>query len=240
MRPKSTMSIKRLVPLFLLLPLLPACIIAQGGFDQELFLKPGDQINLKLGLAGCCYFIIPVPGPALWSVTPTTEGVTINPLSGLLTIAPTVPDGTQFSVYAGPRKILVTVYEPVLNPLYNSWKELEQITCDTEEPYVPAFNIDQIIFKPSGEFTVTWRPFEVYIDYRGAYTYDRETGELEMVINRSSANYIPDDFDGVGTATVEENGDIVLRDLWLGSPRRYDDTIPVPPVNCGHRITPYP
>ena len=42
---------------------------------------------------------------------------------------------------------------------------------------------------------------------------------------------IPDDFDGTGKFVIDEEGYLVLEDVWLGSPEDGGDM-----VNCGHRF----
>ena len=218
---------------------LPGCLIAQGGFEQELYLQPGDTINLDVGVGGCCYFILPLPIPALWSVSPIAEGASVNPVTGVLRISPDTPHGSIFTVNAGARQVTVYIYEPAQNPLVNTWREDAQFECDGGAEVNPEDAASEIIFLPNGEFSVTWHPFEVYKDYWGTYIYDLEAGTLEMTID--NGNYIPEDFDGSGTFTVDDEGRIELHNIWLGMPSYFpvgnDGVTSV--VHCGHRLVAY-
>ena len=82
------------------------------------------------------------------------------------------------------------------------------------------------MFQDTGEFSVTWTPFEVYYDYWGTYAYDEATGAL--VLSVDGGNYVPADLDGEGTAMVA-GGQLTLTDMWLGTAQ-----MPVTPVACGH------
>ncbi len=78
-----------------------------------------------------------------------------------------------------------------------------------------------------------WAPFEVYVDYWGTYQYDEAQGTLELTV--SNGNYIPDDLDGSGSVSFDEQGRLLLTDIWLGTPQLSTDT---GLAHCGHRFTP--
>jgi hypothetical protein len=92
------------------------------------------------------------------------------------------------------------------------------------------WTIKELRFKADGEFSVTWEPFEVYKDYWGTYAHEIGQGTLDLVV--TGGNYVPNDVDGSGSLLLDEEGRLVLRDLWLGS--RFEGTAP---ANCGHRFT---
>jgi hypothetical protein len=120
----------------------------------------------------------------------------------------------------------LVVYEPIDSPILGFWTELEQLACGGGAAFVPDPLIGELVFDESGEFSVTWTPFEVYIDYWGTFTHDSATGALSMTVE--GGNYVPPDVDGEGTATVMD-GQLRLDDIWLGSPQE-----PMTPVACGH------
>lgn len=165
-----------------------------------------------------------------WSVH-SEEDLSITP-TGLLQIGPFVPPGTIITVTAdlesGRRLITaeLEVYEPLQSPILGYWSETMQLPCDAGPPFVPEPTIPELIFYDTGEFTVTWTPFEVYIDYWGTFTHDTGTGALSLTVE--GGNYVPDDIDGEGTATVVD-GVLTLEDLWLGTAQD-----PVTPPACGH------
>lgn len=165
-----------------------------------------------------------------WSVD-AIDGVSID-AAGLLTVGPGVPAGTIITVTAdleAGRRIITTdleVYEPLESPLVGHWSEILQLPCDGGMPFMPEPTIPELIFYDTGEFTVTWTPFEVYIDYWGTFTHDPGTGALSLTV--TGGNYVPADVDGEGTATVV-GGELTLEDVWLGTSQD-----PVTPVACGH------
>ena len=236
MHPRSSRCPAYSIPFVLALTLLPGCLIVEGGFEGELYLTPGNSQQLHIGVGGCCYFILPVPNAAVWTVTPPTPGIAIHPLTGQLTVDAEVPHGTIVTVHGGTHRAALYIYDPNVAPLLKNWRETSQFDCETGDEASPEEGINEIIFTPAGEFSVTWHPFEVYRDYWGTYTYEHDTGKLEMTID--GGNYIPSDFDGDGTVMVEADGTVLLENIWLGTPIAGDESpLPAPP-GCGHRIVP--
>ncbi len=236
MYPKYSLRPTFSLPLLLVLTLLPGCLIVEGGLEGELYLTPGSSQQLHIGVGGCCYFILPVPNAAVWTITPPIPGITIHPTTGQLTVDAEVPHGTIVTVHGGTHRATLYIYDPNVAPLVNIWREISQFDCDTEIESSPEEGINEIIFTPAGKFSVTWHPFEVYRDYWGTYTYDHDTGRLEMTID--GGNYIPSDFDGDGTITVEADGTVLLEAIWLGTPNARDENPTPAPSGCGHRLTP--
>jgi hypothetical protein len=117
------------------------------------------------------------------------------------------------------------------NPLVDIWwREEAQFACGTQQQVAPEHPIGELRFRADGSFDVTWVPFETYRDYWGTYTYDPQRGTLSLTIARG--NYVPADVDGNGLFSIDEQGRLILTDMWLGS--RRDSKIP---ANCGHRFT---
>jgi len=227
----TTIAFLVLAPIF-----LSGCLIAEGGFQGEIYLEPGTTIPLHLGVGGCCYFILPLSTPTLWSLSPY-DAARIDPLSGVLTIDGDAEHGSSFTVTGGTATAVVYVFDPEKNPLVKNWYEVGQFSCEGGVETIPEYEIQEVIFTPAGDFTVTWYPFELYKDYWGTYTFDHETGALVMTIE--SGNHIPDNFDGEGTATVNEEGDLVLSDIWFGTASAiFGETPPATETGCGHRLTP--
>ena len=196
-------------------------------------MPPGGVYTFTLGVVECCYVFEPVQAFA-WSVEPS-QGASIDPDSGFFTVDEETPSGSVFTVSAdvenGRRAVSMDMHisTPESNPLARLWREEAQLACDDGEEVVPQVLIQELRFRADGTFGVTWHPFEVYVDYSGAYTYNLENGTLDLVI--SSGNYIPDDVDGSGSFSVDEQGRLVLRDMWLGSPQTETGEI-----HCGHRF----
>jgi hypothetical protein len=119
---------------------------------------------------------------------------------------------------------------PADNPLTGIWKEDVQFACGSGEEVAPERPIRELDFRDDGSFGVTWKPFETYVDYWGTYKYDPAQGTLDLTVD--DGNYIPDDLDGSGSLSFDEQGRLILMDMWLGSPSGSAG-----PANCGHRFT---
>jgi hypothetical protein len=203
-------------------------------FDQNVQMQPGETHAFSLGVVECCYIFEPVEASATWSVEPA-EGASIDPGTGVFTVDPDTPAGSVFTVSAdvenGRRVVSIEVYvfTPEANPFVGHWGEEAQFACDTGEEVPPEEPIRELAFRAEGTFSVTWMPFEIYRDYWGTYEYDLVEGTLDLVVN--GGNYVPDDVDGSGSFSFDEQGRLILRDIWLGSPYGGTD-----PANCGHRF----
>jgi hypothetical protein len=164
-----------------------------------------------------------------WSVE--GDDVTID-AGGTVTVDAAAVAGSTFTVTADVedgRRIITAdfeVYVPLQADILGTYTEVQQLPCDGGAALTPDPIIGELVFKDTGEFSVTWTPFEVYYDYWGTFTYDDGAGAL--VLSVDGGNYVPKDIDGEGTATVVD-GQLILEDMWLGVAQR-----PVTPVACGH------
>lgn len=203
-------------------------------------LPPGGTVVLVLGvldyevcgIGNRCF--VPVPVRATWSVTPA--GIAqIDPATGLLTIDSAAPSGSRFTVRAeveGGRHVVQTevhVFTPQSSPLVGYWQEQTQLPCDGRAELVPPLPIEELVFAADGTFAVTWTPFESYVDYWGTYTVDLTQGTLDLLV--TGGNDIPTDFDGQGRVALAAEGELLLTELWLGTPRSESG-----PPHCGHRF----
>jgi hypothetical protein len=195
-------------------------------------MRPGEKRKMTVGVIECCTFLKPIDACVTWSVEPD-DGAIIGP-DGELSIDSSTPGGTVLRVTAdvedGRRQISIDVhvYDPAQNPLIGTWREEAQIVCEGEDEVIPHEPIEELRFFADGRVNVTWTPFETYVDYWGTYTFS-DDGAIELVI--TDGNYIPDDFDGTGRFTISEEGSLLLKDMWLGSPQYGEDA-----ANCGHRF----
>jgi hypothetical protein len=177
---------------------------------------------------------VPVAASVTWSIAPA-DGADIDPTTGMLTIDPGTPSGSVFAVRADVERgryvveTQVHVYTPEANPLIGYWREEAQLTCDSGTEVVPEETIEELIFFADGTFTVTWFPFESYKDYWGTYTFDLAQRTLELTV--TGGNTIPPDVDGQGRFALDTPGQLLLTDLWLGTPVSGRG-----PANCGHRF----
>jgi len=202
--------------------------------EADLAMKPGTARQLQLGVVECCYSFEPVNACATWSVEPST-GATIDPDTGYLVIDASTEHGTVYTVTAdveeGRRLVTIDVYvyTDEGNPLFGIWREDVQFTCGGGAERAPEDTINELFFRADGWTNVTWYPFEVYVDYWGPYTYNLGTGALSIEV--TGGNYVPSDVDGVGSFEIDDQGRLLLHDMWLGTPQGGSA-----PAACGHRF----
>lgn len=121
------------------------------------------------------------------------------------------------------------VVPPPTSPIVGTWREAAQIECGSGREVPPDEPIQELRFFADGKVDVTWMPFETYVDYWGTYRL-AEDGSIELDI--TGGNYVPEDIDGQGRYVLDQEGQLILEELWLGSPMVGAQT-----VNCGHRFT---
>jgi hypothetical protein len=195
-------------------------------------MRPGETRTMSVGVVECCVYLEPVDACVAWSIEPE-QGAAISS-DGELAIDSSTPGGTVFTVTAnvenGRRMVSteVYVYDLAQSPLVGTWHEAAQIVCGSQEEVTPDLPIGELRFFADGRVNVTWVPFETYVDYSGTYTFS-ENGTLELVITGGS--YTPDDIDGQGTFFIDQDGQLLLQDMWLGSPHEERGS-----ANCGHRF----
>ncbi len=201
----------------------------------DMQMKPGAEQQLKVGIIECCYVFTPIKTRVVWSIEPS-QGVTIDPESGLLTLDSAVEHGAQFVVTANiekGRKLLekkIFVFTEEGNPFAGNWREKAQISCQDGSEYEPEEPIGEVTFNAAGKMSVTWHPFEIYHDYWATYNYDLKLGSIE--ISEFDGGYIPPEMDPSGYFEFDTNGDLILKDIWLGAPRDNPVT-----TACGHRLS---
>ncbi len=140
-------------------------------------------------------------------------------------------------LHAGCVDGILTCQPDANDPFQGRWSERSSLSCD--DPSESPGSLGEIIFC-QGQFSVTRTPFETFIDYWGDYEFNRDTNELTMTV--TGGNFIPDDVDLSGTVEFEDDGSIVLRDIYLGS---FEDGSTIggngtdgPTAACGHILEP--
>jgi hypothetical protein len=195
--------------------------------------QPGDRLELQVGTTECCYVFQPVKVKTRWSVDPPT-GAKINTSTGVLEIATDVPSGTTYTVTAdiqnGRKRLTaqIKIYTLQANPLVGVWRESKQIDCKTgtTNELQGDSSLRELVFKADGTFQATFTPFEIYHDYWGNYTFDPGKSTLDLKV--VSGNYTPENLDLQGEYQIDENGALVLKNIWLG--RRDPGAL----AGCGH------
>ena len=201
---------------------------------QTLQLQPGDSYQLKLGTTECCYVFVDVPVDVTWSVDPTS-GIVLDPKSGMLKVSLRAGHGSAYTITANienSRRVLSTpllVYTQAGNPLVGTWYETARLPCGEGAETVSPDPLSELVFEADGTIKATWYPFEVYHDYWGKYSSDLAAGTL--TISEVVGNYIPSDLDLEGLFEIGESGDLILKEIWLGSWQGEQ-----PPPGCGQRF----
>lgn len=194
---------------------------------------PGGTHDFDLWLRECCYTLEPVEVCAEWSLDPT-DGATLDQ-DGVLKVDAATAVGTTYTITADiedGRRIMTidaVVTTPTANPLLGNWHEAAQIPCDGGPEIAPAQPIGELAFFAGGEINVTWTPFEVYVDYWGHYELDLDAGTLTF--GGIGGNYVPTDIDGEGRLELKD-GDLLLEDMWLGSPQGATTKYVLPGPRC--------
>jgi len=199
-------------------------LLIAGGFEA-IEVKPGESVQLGIETTAG-RFSEPAPLPAscraAWSVEPA--GAASIDASGRLTVPAGTPVGTAFLAAAevnGERaRRDVRVADPDPSPIVGRWRQVGKAECGGAAVAADTMGIQELIIRPTGQFSVTWLPFESYKDYWGRYEYDRATGRLAMRVE--GGNRVPPGIDLDGRATVE-GGRLVMRDIWLGTPSTAPD-----------------
>jgi hypothetical protein len=205
-----------------------ANVVLWTGWDSVVPVGGSTQVSVALQAAGPPY---PIDVCVTWSIAPA-DMASIG-ADGVVTVPASTPPGTVLDVTADVedgRRILttqLTTYESVQASIVGLWTEVSQSPCGGGPLIDPEQVIYELQFVDTGDVRVTWQPFELYVDYWGTWTYDESSGALSIAV--TGGNYVPDDLDTDGTATLNEDGQLVLTDMWLGTP--IDGSAP---AACGH------
>lgn len=205
---------------------------------KTLQLQPGENRQLQVVTLDCCYMYNAWQILTAWSIQPD-QGASIDPASGLLIVDAETPHGTTYTITAsvenGRRRINRTlfIFTPEGNPLAGTWREAAQLPCSGSGEKLPAEAMRELIFGADSTMSATWMPFEIYKDYWGKYRYELQSGSFAL--SEISGSYVPADLDPSGSFEIDENGDLILKDMWLGSYQWGENN----PTNCGHRFTHY-
>ena len=224
------------VTLSLLLPAitLPGCAIAGADSTGTLHVESGEIVDLNVGV-NFLLFIRATDLRVPWSVNPPTEGVSIDPSTGIMIIRADVPNGTEFNVRGGVVSVDIYVTNPAELPLVGTWREVGQIDCETGEEITPYAPIAELTFTASGSYFIARNPEEFEYDQTGTY----ETMPVSPYLR---LHYLPGrvleyDTDRLGEYFVNGRGHLILQDISLGVP------IPdggssgdLPEPVCGHRF----
>lgn len=106
---------------------------------------------------------------------------------------------------------IVDKNEPVIT---GRWGQ-ESITCTGETPQEP---IRELIFKDTGDFSITYAPFESYTDFWGTAAADFSAGTLALTVE--DGNRTPAGGKLSGKMSMTSDGKLVLDGFFLSRPEQ--------------------
>ena len=112
-------------------------------------------------------------------------------------------------------------------PWTGCWTEVAQLDCASGQEFVPGEPIEEFRLTSDGIFSVTWSPFETFVDYAGQYEISEKDGTIELAMGDRA----PPDAEGQGHFTITDQGDLILEDIWLGA-RGQENVARA----CGHKF----
>ncbi len=110
-------------------------------------------------------------------------------------------------------------------PWTGCWTEVAQLDCASGQEFEPEEIIEGFRLTSAGRFSVTWSPFEHYVDYAGPYEVSEKNGTIELTMG----NNAPPNVKGRGNFTITDQGELILENIWLGAREQENVT-----EACGH------
>ncbi|KPF75830.1 hypothetical protein IP78_13325 [Brevundimonas sp. AAP58] len=156
--------------------------------------------------------ILPLTCLTHWQIMP--EGAARLTAEGGVAIADDAPAGEPLVVMAtapgGPARLSTPIVGRDEIVLTGRWRQVE-VTCS--HGAVPQEPVGELEFYPSGNFAVTFRPFEARRDYWGTSIFDAAARRLSMTIE--DGNDVPDNPLLTGSA-VRDDSRLTLDGFYFG------------------------
>lgn len=112
-------------------------------------------------------------------------------------------------------------------PWTGCWTEVAQLDCGSGQEFEPEEIIEEFRLTAGGSFSVTWSPFEHFVDYAGQYEAHEASGAIELTMGDRA----PPNARGQGSYAITDQGELILDGIWLGARERDNVT-----KACGHRF----
>lgn len=109
----------------------------------------------------------------------------------------------------------IRVVDASTNPLPGVWRQSE-IRCPEAAAGRGGEPLREFVLRADGGFSATWRPFEAYRDYWGAWTWDRASKRFTLKLE--GGNRRPQAFDGEGEAELDPSGRLQVSGVSLWDP----------------------
>ncbi|MEJ2211999.1 MAG: hypothetical protein P8129_23610 [Anaerolineae bacterium] len=117
----------------------------------------------------------------------------------------------------------------VKRPWTGCWIEVARLDCESGQEFEPQEIIGEFRLTPDGRYSVTWTPFETFVDYAGQYQVSEEDGTMELTVGDRA----PAGAKGQGRFSITDQGDLLLEGIWLGARYQRKEV-----EACGHRFRP--
>ena len=114
-------------------------------------------------------------------------------------------------------------------PWTGCWIEVAQLDCESGQEFEPQEPIGEFRLAPDGRYSVTWTPFETFVDYAGQYRVGEEDGTMELTVGDRA----PVGAKGQGRFSITDQGHLLLEGIWLGARHQGGEA-----EACGHRFRP--
>jgi hypothetical protein len=114
-------------------------------------------------------------------------------------------------------------------PWTGCWIEVARLDCESGQEFEPQEVIGEFRLTPNGRYSVTWTPFETFVDYAGQYNVSEEDGTIELAVEDRA----PAGVQGQGRFSMTDQGDLLLKGIWLGTRHQGREV-----EACGHRFRP--
>jgi hypothetical protein len=112
-------------------------------------------------------------------------------------------------------------------PWTGCWIEVARLDCESGQEFEPQETIGEFRLTPDGRYSVTWTPFETFVDYAGQYQVSEEDGTIELTVGDRA----PAGVKGQGRFSITEQRDLLLEGIWLGARHQGSEM-----EACGHRF----
>ena len=165
-------------------------------------IEPRQSFRYLISVFRCCLVIYPVDVLAEWSVHP--EGIArVDEKTGFLAISESAAHGSTVTIKAQvegvdePVTRELAVFSSDQNPLIGPWRE------DRE-----SGGVRELLFESDGYYYASWMMLESYIDLRGDYTVDANTGEIQMI--QGFERFETEGLQGSGSFENDDQGRLLL------------------------------
>jgi hypothetical protein len=186
---------------------------------------PGERVRLRPSwLRGPGSDQLP-QGCVRWSIPPAIGAISAD--GSALEVSPTAEDGAKATLSArlgtDSIPIQLRVVDPKKHPLFGTWRQ-QSANCPPHHGR-PYDLVGELAFGGGGRFSMTWSPFESFVDYLGSYDYDPRSHRLKMAVDGGDTT--PKHARLEGLAVRKANGALELRGISFG-----ESPMPAAPPSC--------